>query len=320
MSDDKRRVDPVTGTETTGHSWDGIEELNNPLPRWWLWTFYASIAFSLIYVVLYPAIPLLNSATGGALGWSTRSDVAAEIARVDESQADMRASLVNTDLAAIDKNEALFAFATNAGGAIFRTNCSQCHGSGAAGALGYPNLLDDEWLWGGTIEDIAFTIRHGIRNEVDPDARYSQMPGFGDMLERDQIATLVDHVQSLPQGTDPVAGPGGELFETNCTACHGADAKGDRTMGAPNLTDAIWLYGSSDEQLTEVISRGPFGVMPPWGGRLSEAEVRAVATYVHGLGGGEPQIGENDVPEGAGPTDAAPSDPNQVPFMENAPE
>ncbi|SFG24666.1 cytochrome c oxidase cbb3-type subunit 3 [Palleronia marisminoris] len=320
MSDNKRRVDPVTGTETTGHSWDGIEELNNPLPRWWLWTFYGTVVFSVIYVVLYPAIPLLNSATGGALGWSTRGDVAAAIAEVDASQADMRASLVETDLAAIDKNEALFSFATNAGGAIFRTNCSQCHGSGAAGALGYPNLLDDEWLWGGTIEDIAFTIRHGIRNEVDPDARYSQMPAFGDMLEDDQIATLVTHVQSLPGGADPLSGPGGELFEMNCAACHGANAKGDRTLGAPNLTDAIWLYGSSDEQLTEVISRGPFGVMPPWGGRLSEAEVRAVATYVHGLGGGEPQVGENTIPEGAGATDAAPSDPDEGPFEEDAPQ
>ena len=320
MSDDKRRVDPVTGTETTGHSWDGIEELNNPLPRWWLWTFYGSIAFSLIYVVLYPAIPLLNTATGGTLGWSTRGDVAAAIAEVDASQSEMRASLVNTDLEAIDENEALLGFATNAGGAIFRTNCSQCHGSGAAGAVGYPNLLDDEWLWGGTIEDIAFTVRHGIRNEVDPEARYSQMPAFGDMLENEDIASLVTHVQSLPDGIDPLSGPGGALFETNCSACHGADAKGDRTMGAPNLTDAIWLYGNSTERLTEVISKGPFGVMPPWGGRLSEAEIRAVATYVHSLGGGESQTGETDTPEGAGLINAAPSDPDEVPFEENSPE
>ncbi|MGR3496186.1 cytochrome-c oxidase, cbb3-type subunit III [Citreimonas sp.] len=283
----KRRIDPVTGTETTGHQWDGIEELNNPLPRWWLWTFYATILFSLVYVILYPAWPLVNRATDGVLGWSARDDVAREIAAVDAAQAEMRASLVGTDLAALDRNEELLAFATNAGAAVFRTHCSQCHGSGAAGALGYPNLLDDEWLWGGMIEDIAYTVRHGIRNEADPEARWSQMPGFGEILDRDEIATLVDHVQALPGGQDPVAGPGGALFDANCTACHGADARGNRDMGAPNLTDAIWLYGNSDAQLTEVIAEGPFGVMPPWGTRLREAEVRAVAAYVHGLGGGE---------------------------------
>ncbi|SPJ22867.1 cytochrome-c oxidase, cbb3-type subunit III [Palleronia abyssalis] len=290
----KRRIDDVTGTETTGHEWDGIEELNNPLPRWWLWTFYGTVAFSVVYMILYPAIPLINGATGGVLGWSQRGDVAAEIAAVDAAQADMRASLTEVDLAAVSLNPELLSFATNAGAAVFRTNCSQCHGSGAAGALGYPNLLDDAWLWGGTLEDIAYTVRHGIRNEVDPDARYSQMPAFGEMLTEEEIATLVAHVQSLPEGQDPLAGPGGELFDMNCSSCHGLDAQGDRFLGAPNLTDAIWLYGNSDDQLTEVITEGPFGVMPPWGGRLTEAEVRAVATYVHGLGGGETQVGEND--------------------------
>lgn len=281
-SDDKPQV------ETTGHSWDGIEELNNPLPRWWLWTLYGTIVFAVIYVILYPAWPMVNGATKGVLGWSTRADVQMHIEQVDASQADMRASLTRTDLGALDRNPELMEFAMNAGAAVFRTNCSQCHGSGAGGAVGYPNLLDDDWLWGGMVEDIAYTVRHGIRNEVDPDARYSQMPAFGEMLDRDQIATLVAHVRSLPGGADPLVGPGGQLFADNCTSCHGDDARGDRTQGAPNLTDAIWLYGDSPEQVTRIITRGPFGVMPPWNTRLSEAEIRAVAAYVHGLGGGEP--------------------------------
>ncbi len=297
----ERRIDPVTGTETTGHQWDGIEELNNPLPRWWLWTFYATVAFSLVYVVLYPAIPLLRTATGGVLGWSTRGDVAQKIAAANAGQAEMRELLVSTDLAMLDRDDALSSFASNAGAAVFRTNCSQCHGSGAAGAVGYPNLLDDVWLWGGTIDDIAYTVRHGIRNEDDPDARWSEMPAFGQILEDEEIATLVAHVQSLPGGQDPLAGPGGELFDMNCSACHGTDATGDRTIGAPNLTDAIWLYDNSTERLTDLISNGPFGVMPAWGMRLSEAEVRAVAAYVHGLGGGEapeaPAPDAGDMPE-----------------------
>lgn len=283
----ERRIDPVTGTETTGHNWDGIEELNNPLPRWWLWTFYASILFALVYVILYPAWPLVNKATGGVLGWSTRGDVATAIAQVDADQADMRNALVEADLASIEADPALLSFATNAGAAIFRTNCSQCHGAGAAGFKGYPNLLDDDWLWGGTVDDIAYTVRHGIRNENDPDAHWSQMPAFGDMLSDEEIATLVTHLQALPEGQDPLGGAGGELFDINCASCHGADGTGDRSLGAPNLTDAIWLYGNSEEQLTNSIALGPFGVMPAWGPRLSEAEIRAVANYVHGLGGGE---------------------------------
>ncbi|MFD1342572.1 cytochrome-c oxidase, cbb3-type subunit III [Litorisediminicola beolgyonensis] len=285
MSD--RRIDPVTGTETTGHVWDGIEELNNPLPRWWLWTFYATIVFALVYVLLYPAWPLVNSATGGVLGWSQRGDVAEEIAQVEAAQAPLWTALEETPLTEISAAPDLQGFAVNAGAALFRTNCSQCHGSGAAGAVGYPNLLDDEWLWGGSIEEIAYTIRHGIRNEEDPDARFSQMPGFGEILGREEIATLVSHVQALPDGVDPLSGPGGEIFANNCASCHGDDAKGDRSMGAPNLTDAIWLYGNSDARLVKTISEGPYGVMPPWGARLGEPEVRALATYVHGLGGGE---------------------------------
>ena len=287
-----RKIDEETGVETTGHSWDGIEELNNPLPRWWLWTFYATTVWGIIYTILYPAWPLVNSATEGVLGWSQRADVAAEIAAVDASNAAIQESLVAVDPAMIAADPELQSYAINAGAAVFRTYCAQCHGAGAAGAKGYPNLLDDDWLWGGTMDDIVWTVRHGIRNEEDPDARFSQMPAFGDILGRDEIATLVSHLQETAGGGDIAAGAGGQLFAENCASCHGDDGLGNRDMGAPNLVDAIWLYGSDDESLTRSIAQARYGVMPPWGGRLTEAEVRAVSAYVHQLGGGEAQAGD----------------------------
>lgn len=298
MSDEKR-IDEETGTETTGHVWDGIEELNTPLPRWWLWTFYATVVWGVLYSIFFPAWPLINGATAGILGWSTRGDVAAEIARVDLSNAELRESLVGIDLGVLEENGALHRFAVQAGASVYANNCSQCHGAGAAGvqAAGYPNLLDDDWLWGGQIVDIADTVRHGIRNEEDPDARWSEMPAFGDMLEDTEIATLVSYVRSL-SGLEESPGAAGEtLFLDNCASCHGDEGLGDRAVGAPNLRDAIWLYGGTPEAVRETIAYSRFGVMPPWGERLGEAQVRAVAAYVHGLGGGEragdeAQVGE----------------------------
>jgi len=189
--------------ETTGHEWDGIEELNNPLPRWWLWTFYATILWALIYTILFPAWPLISGATPGLRGFSTRANVATEIARVEAANAPMRDRLVAADLGAIKDDPELLQFATSAGAAVFRTNCSQCHGSGAAGvqASGYPNLLDDDWIWGGTMEDIHTTITHGIRNTTDDQARYSQMPAFGvdGLLDAPQIDAVVQHVLAGPR-------------------------------------------------------------------------------------------------------------------------
>jgi cytochrome c oxidase cbb3-type subunit 3 len=289
MSD--KRIDEPTGTETTGHSWDGIEELNTPLPRWWLWTFYATVVWGIIYTILFPAWPLVTGATSGLLGWSTRGDVAQEIERVNLSNADLIASLETVDLAVLPENEQLYGFAVNAGASVFANNCSQCHGAGAAGvqAAGYPNLLDDDWLWGGTLDDIAYTVRHGIRNEQDLDARWSEMPAFGDMLPEEEITAVVAHVRSLSGLTEPDA-LGAEVFDINCSSCHGVGGEGDRYVGAPNLTDAIWLYGGSVEDVTETIVHSRFGVMPPWEQRLGEAQVRAVSAYVHQLGGGEQQV------------------------------
>ncbi len=276
---------------TTGHEWDGIEEFDNPMPRWWLWTFYATIIWGLLYTVAYPAWPLINGATAGVLGWSTRADVAAEIAAVEEANAPMNARLEAADLTAIASDSELGPYAVSAGSAVFKTWCAQCHGSGAAGAKGYPNLLDDDWLWGGSMEDIHVTVAHGIRNEDSDEARYSEMPAFGrdELLAKEEISQVVNFVMSLsgePQDMSEVAA-GAEVFAENCASCHGADGTGDRSQGAPNLADAIWLYGGDYATLTETVANSRYGVMPAWNTRLTEAQIRAVSAYVHQLGGGE---------------------------------
>lgn len=287
----KKPTTTKTQVETTGHSWDGIEEYNNPLPRWWLWTFYLTIIWGLIYTILYPAWPLVHSATQGLWGGNPRIAVEAEIQRFDDANAAIEAKLVDTDLTAIAADGELLDFATNAGGAVFKTWCAQCHGAGASGAKGYPNLVDNDWLWGGSIEDIHTTIQHGIRNAEDADARYSEMPKFGadELLEPAQIDQVVQYVRQI-SGQEHDAGlasEGAVVFADNCSACHMEDGTGDRAQGAPNLTDAIWLYGGDVAALTETVTNARFGVMPAWSDRLSEADIRAVATWVHSRGGGE---------------------------------
>lgn len=281
----KTKADPGT----TGHSWDGIEEFDNPMPRWWLWCFYATIIWGIGYTIAYPAWPLINGATAGLLGYSTRAEVAAEIKRFEDANAPIEAKLVATPLDAIAADPELANYTQNAGAAVFKTWCAQCHGAGAGGAKGFPNLLDNDWLWGGTIDDLHTTISHGIRNTTDVDARFSQMPAFGEMLEKGDIDAVVNHVLSI-SGQDhdaALAARGATVFADNCASCHGDDGTGDRAQGAPNLTDAIWLYGGDPATLTETVSKARFGVMPAWTGRLSEADIRAVSGYIHSLGGGE---------------------------------
>lgn len=276
--------------ETTGHTWDGIKEYNKPLPKWWLWTFYITIIWGIGYTIAYPAWPGLKDSTAGLLGYSTRGEVAAEIEAFEEANAPMNDKLASVELASIGDDAELYGYAVSSGAAVFRTWCAQCHGSGAAGAKGYPNLLDDAWLWGGTMEDIHLTISHGIRNEEDPDARYSEMPKFGEILETAEIEQVVNFVMNMsgaePADTSKVEA-GAVVFEDNCAACHAEDGSGDIYQGAPNLTDAIWLYGGDYDTLMDTVTNSRFGVMPPWTDRLSEAEIRAVSIYVHQLGGGE---------------------------------
>ncbi|KEJ97681.1 cytochrome c oxidase cbb3-type subunit 3 [Pseudosulfitobacter pseudonitzschiae] len=285
----KRKTDEVTGVETTGHSWDGIEELNNPLPRWWLWTLYLCIFWGILYTIAYPAWPMISGATQGVLGWSTRANVAAEITAHEAANAELVTQLVAADMPTLPQDADLNRYAIARGGAVFRANCSQCHGSGAAGAKGYPNLLDDDWLWGGDIDAIMTTVRHGIRNTLDDDARYSAMPAFGDMLEPAEIDAVVEHVVSLSSSDfdAALAEQGAVVFADNCASCHGEAGLGNREMGAPNLADAIWLYGGDRATLHTTVEQARFGVMPPWGPRLKEADIRAVSAYVHSLGGGE---------------------------------
>jgi len=276
---------------TTGHQWDGIEEFDNPMPRWWLWTFYATIIWAIGYTIMYPAWPMLNSATAGVLGWSTRGDVAAEIQAVEEANAPINAKLEAAELTAIAGDPELGSYAVSSGSAVFKTWCAQCHGSGAAGAKGYPNLLDDDWLWGGTVEDIHETITHGIRNEDSDDARYSEMPAFGrdELLEKEEIDQVVNFVMSLSGEAEDASkvDAGAVVFADNCASCHMDDGTGDRSQGAPNLVDAIWLYGGDYASLSETVNNARYGVMPAWNTRLTEAQIRAVSAYVHQLGGGE---------------------------------
>ncbi|MEO0752386.1 MAG: cytochrome-c oxidase, cbb3-type subunit III [Pseudomonadota bacterium] len=289
MADQNSPHDPVTGTETTGHDWDGITELNTPLPRWWLWTLYLTIIWGIGYTIAYPAWPMLTGATQGLLGYSTRGEVADDIARVDADNAEISATLASADLSTLPRDHPAYQFGVSGGAAVFRAHCSQCHGSGAAGALGYPNLLDDAWLWGGSLDEIEYTVRHGIRNDQDDDAHWSEMPAFGDIFSDEEIGMTTDYVLSLSGGDhDPaMAEQGAVLYAENCAACHGDAAMGDTSVGAPNLADAIWLYGGTRADIEYSIINARFGVMPAWGLRLSDEDVKAVTLYVHQLGGGQ---------------------------------
>jgi cytochrome c oxidase cbb3-type subunit 3 len=283
--------------ETTGHVWDGVEELNNPLPRWWVWVFYLTIIWGIGYMIAYPAWPMVTRATAGVLGYSTRAEVANDIAAWNERNAALNDQLATIELASIADDQELHGYAINKGGAVFLAHCSQCHGSGAGGvqAAGYPNLVDNDWLWGGTIDDIAYTVAHGIRNEQSPDTRWSEMTAFKDILLPEEIDAVVDHVLAISgqEHDTELAAIGAELYLDNCASCHGDTGEGNALLGAPTLNDAIWLYGGNRDAIRHTVEYARFGVMPAWSeewrpaGGLTTAEINAVAAYVHQLGGGE---------------------------------
>ena len=288
---DHSEIDHSTGTATTGHEWDGIKELNTPLPRWWLLTFYATIIWSIGYWIVYPAWPLISSHTTGLFNYSTRADVAVELANLEKVRGEKMVKLAAMPLAEIEKDPALLALARAAGKAAFGDNCAPCHGSGAAGAKGYPNLNDDEWIWGGKPDQIEQTILYGVRSG-HAKAREGQMLAFGKegVLKPAEVVTVANYVRALSglstgPGYDAAAGK--KIFADNCASCHGDNGKGNQELGAPNLTDKIWLYGADEASLVETISNGRAGVMPAWVGRLDPATVKALAVYVHSLGGGQ---------------------------------
>ncbi len=281
-------IDKVTGTTTTGHEWDGIKELNTPLPRWWIITFYACIVWAVGYWIVYPAWPLVSGYTSGVLHYSSRADVAVELANLEKMRGEKMVTLGAASLADIEKDPALLALARARGKAVFGDNCAPCHGSGAAGAKGFPNLNDDDWLWGGTLDQIMQTIQFGARSG-HPKTHDSAMLAFGKqgMLKSDEIVTVANYVRSLsglPTRPGYDAAAGAKIFADNCVACHGEAGKGNQEVGAPNLTDKIWLYGSDESTIIETITNGRSGVMPAWTGRLDPATIKAMAVYVHSLG------------------------------------
>jgi cytochrome c oxidase cbb3-type subunit 3 len=314
------RVDPQTGTKTVGHEWDGIEELDTPMPRWWLYTLYATIVWAIGYAILYPSIPLLNSATQGVLGWTSRGELQAQEEADRLKKAPIQLALSQIPIERLSEDSRLMQAAIQGGRAAFKVYCVQCHGSGAAGTTGYPNLNDDDWIWGGNIKDIHTTLVNGIRQPGNEQTHFSQMPAFGrdGILTSPQVQDVVSFVRVLSgqEKQSAAARRGSALFEANCAVCHGADGKGNRTLGAPNLSDAISLYGNDRQALTQSINNARFGVMPAWGTRLDPVTVKMLAAYVHSLGGGEDFVDEAAA-EAAGADLSA--GPNEAALIAEAP-
>ncbi|HWC62365.1 MAG TPA: cytochrome-c oxidase, cbb3-type subunit III [Rhizomicrobium sp.] len=286
----RREIDKVSGTETTGHEWDGIKELDTPMPRWWLGIFYACIVWSVGYWIVYPAWPGISSYTHGFLNHSQRDEVTANVAALKAARTAKETGLRHASLNQIQANPDLQQFAMAEGRALFGDNCAGCHGAGGQGAHGYPNLNDDVWLWGGSLRDIEHTITVGVRS-TSPDTHRLQMPDFGReaMLKPEQIDDLTEYVVHLSgrPADEKAVTRAAKLFADNCAACHGKEGRGHREFGTPNLTDNEWLYGSTRADIRDQIWNGRGGVMPTWGGRLTPEEIKALAVYVHSLGGGD---------------------------------
>lgn len=274
-------------TETTGHDWDGISEYNIPAPRWWLIVWIICIIWAFIYWVFYPTWPVPGGHSKGTLKWSGQSQLAETQSEIDAIKSVYLQKISKLSLPEIQKDPQLLEFALNGGRAAFKENCAACHGSGAQGSKGFPNLNDDDWLWGGTLEQIQQTITYGIRSGHDK-ARTSQMPSFGldKVLTKDEVSAVVEHVMSLSKPAFKNV-EGEKIFAANCASCHGKNGQGDRSVGAPNLSDKIWLYGEERPDLVFTVTYAHAGVMPFWSGRLDDNTIKQLALYVHSLGGGE---------------------------------
>ncbi|MBP7817382.1 MAG: cytochrome-c oxidase, cbb3-type subunit III [Phenylobacterium sp.] len=285
-----RETDEHSGVETTGHEWDGIRELDNPLPRWWLYIFYGCIVIAAIYWVFMPSWPGVNSYAKGMLNQSDRVDVAKQLEALQTQRGAEGAMLRSASLETIEADPKLQAYALAVGQSVFGDNCATCHGVGGTGSKGYANLRDDVWLWGGSLQDIQHTIQVGVRSE-DPQTRQSQMPAFGrdQILKPAQIDDLTEYVVALsrrPANAAAVA-RAAPVFAEQCVACHGPQGKGNVALGGPDLTDADWLYGGNQADIREQIWNGRGGVMPAWQGRFSPETIKALAVYVHANAGGQ---------------------------------
>jgi cytochrome c oxidase cbb3-type subunit 3 len=282
--------DPITGTETTGHVWDGIKELNTPLPKWWLYVLYATIVWAVGYWIVYPAWPTVVGYTHGVLGYSTRGTYDQQAAAAAQSQKVWLDRIAGASVEQIAQDPELFDFAQNGGRAVFAENCAPCHGAGGQGTPGFPVLADDSWLWGGKLSDIEHTIRVGVRS-THPDTRTSEMPKFGtdQILTPEQVSDVADYVLSLSGAAhdDAAATRGAPIFAENCVACHGDKGQGNQELGGPALNDSIWMYGGDHQSIVAQVARPRHGVMPTWEGRLNDNWIKMLTVYVHSLSGGQ---------------------------------
>lgn len=288
MSDDQKpEKDDFTGVETTGHEWDGIKELNNPLPRWWVWTWLVTIVWAIGYWVVMPSWPLLTSHLGGTEEYSSRQAVLEEVAAIKEKRISFGGKMLDISYDEIREDATLYDFATRGGRSAFGLHCAQCHGLGATGAEGIANLNDDYWIWGGTVEEIEATIRYGVRSD-HMDTHFSEMPSFsmGGMLSGEEISATASYVLSLTN-IGEFNQQGQDTYVEQCAFCHGESGEGMKEVGAPKLNDAIWLYGSTSELVERQIATPRHGVMPEWESRLDEMTIKQLSLYVHSLGGGE---------------------------------
>ncbi|BAE53169.1 cytochrome-c oxidase, cbb3-type subunit III [Paramagnetospirillum magneticum] len=280
--------DSVSGQNTTGHEWDGIKELNTPLPKWWVYVFWATVLWAIGYWVAYPAWPLVNGYTKGTLGYSSRGELDNELAAQKKSRSAWLSKIEASDVAAIEKDKDLLRYAMAGGKIAFNENCGACHGVGGVGAYGYPTLADDEWLWGGTLADIEQTIKFGVRN-TNANSRQSEMPKFGvdGVLKPEQIAAVSDYVVSLASKA-PAKGSAGEtVYAENCAVCHAEDGSGMAAVGAPALNNQIWLYKGTKDAIVAQVNKPKHGSMPAWSERLDASTIKMLAVYVHNLGGGK---------------------------------
>jgi cytochrome c oxidase cbb3-type subunit 3 len=293
MTSDKenKKIDQHSGIETTGHDWDGIKELDNPAPRWWLIVFFICCIWAVGYSLIYPSWPTLSGegergGTEGSMGWTQYTQLKEQQADIIARKAQYLEKFQSSSFDDIMHNPELYAFAVAGGKSAFKDNCATCHGTGGAGAKGYPNLNDDDWLWGGDVAAIYQTIKYGIRSNHE-ETRMSEMPAFGEILGSDDVDAVAEYVVSLSKA-GKYSEKGARLYQENCTSCHGKSGKGNKEFGAPNLADSIWFYSEGDkDSIASQIKMPKHGMMPQWVERLDEDTIRQLSVYVHSLGGGE---------------------------------